>query len=138
MKNHPWLQALAIVLLAALPALTAAFFHPKRPAWSRETLAKDEVTLATAQATSNVIWLDARSEAAYAREHIPGAVSLNEDRWNLLPLAVQFQPDQTFVVYCDSLECNASHQVAARLRKELGAQKVFVLKGGWAAWKTKK
>jgi rhodanese-related sulfurtransferase len=137
---RPWRQALAIVLLAVLPALASAFFHPKRPAWSRETLAKDEVTVAMAQGMEGVVWVDARPAKAFAVEHIPGAFSLNEDGWNhlLLPFAMQFQPEQTIVVYCDSLECNASHQVAARLRKELGAQKVFVLKGGWESWKAAK
>lgn len=138
MKNQPWLQVLAIGLLAVLPALAAAVLHPKRPAWSRETLAADEITLATATAMPGVVWVDARSAAAFATEHIPGAFSLNEDKWNLLPLALGFQPAQPIVVYCDSVECNASRQVAGRLRKELGAKKVWVLKGGWQSWKAGK
>ena len=131
---------MTIVLLASLPAVATAFLHPKRPAWSRETLAEDEITLADAKQKSGVIWIDARPSDAFAAEHIPGALSLNEDEWNtLLPkFAVEFQPTQTLVVYCDSLECNASHAVAERLRKELGAEKVFVLKGGWQTWKTGK
>lgn len=140
MKNRPWLQAVAIVLLAILPALASAFLHPRRPAWSREVLAKDEITLDSAKAIPGVIWIDARSSATFQTDHIPGAFSLNEDDWNtlLLKFSVEFQPTQTLVVYCDSLECNASRAVAARLRKELGADKVFVLKGGWQSWKAAK
>ena len=140
MKNRPWLQAVALVLLAILPALASAFLHPRRPAWSREVLAKDEITLDSAKAIPGVIWIDARSAAAFQTDHIPGAFSLNEDDWNtlLLKFSVEFQPTQTLVVYCDSLECNASRAVAERLRKELGAEKVFVLKGGWQSWKAAK
>ncbi len=131
---------LVIALLAALPALAASVFHPNRPAWSREVLAPDEITPREAMALTEVVWIDARSRKAFAAEHVPGAFSLNEDEWNqsLLTFASHFQPGQTLVVYCDSLECNASHQVAARLRKELGAEKVRVLKGGWAAWKAER
>ena len=140
MKNRPWLQLLAIGLLAILPALAAAVFHPKRPSWSRETLAKDEITVSTATAIKNVVWVDARSATVYAAGHIPGAFLLNEEDWNslLLTFAIQYQPEQTLVIYCDSLECNASHAVAERLRKELGVQKIFVLKGGWQSWKAEK
>ena len=37
------------------------------------------------------------------------------------------------IVYCDSLACEASEDVAKRLR-EFGVAPVFVLKGGWQAW----
>ena len=140
MKSRPWLQAVAIVLLAIFPALASAFLHPKRPAWSREVLAKDEISVESARAISTVVWIDARSSVAFETDHIPGAFSLNEDDWNqsLLKFSSEFQPTQTLVVYCDSLECNASRAVAERLRKELGADKVFVLKGGWQSWQRAK
>ena len=103
-------------------------------------MAKDEISVAAAKATPNVVWIDARPATSYAAEHIPGAFSLNEEDWNTLHMrfAVEFQPTQTLVVYCDSLECNASRVVAERLRKELGAEKVFVLKGGWESWQAQK
>ena len=66
---------------------------------------------------------------------------MNEDRWNeLLPqvLAV-WSPEKKIVVYCSSLSCNASREVARRLRKEAQLPNVFVLKGGWEEWlKSKK
>jgi rhodanese-related sulfurtransferase len=32
------------------------------------------------------IWVDARPDDEFANDHVPGAISLNEDRWNeLLP-----------------------------------------------------
>ena len=68
----------------------------------------------------NAMWVDARPDDEFARDHVPGALSLNEDRWNeLLPqfLAV-WSPEKKIVVYCSSLSCNASREVARRLRKE--------------------
>ena len=100
------------------------------------------VTAAQARAWGgNSIWVDARPDAEFASDHVPGAVSLNEDRWNeLLPqvLAV-WSPEKKVVVYCSSLSCNASREVARRLRKEAQLPNVFVLKGGWEEWlKSKK
>jgi len=39
------------------------------------------------------------------------------------------------VVYCSSLSCQASQEVAEKLREEVGLQSVFVLQGGWEAWR---
>ena len=83
-----------------------------------------------------VIWVDARPDEEFASDHVPGAILLNEDRWNeLLPqfLAV-WSPSKKVVVYCSSLSCNASRDVAQRLRKEAQLSDVFVLEGGWEAW----
>ena len=95
------------------------------------------VTVAQARAWGdNSIWVDARPDAEFAHDHVPGAVPLNEDRWNeLMPqvLAV-WSPEKKVVVYCSSLSCNASREVARRLRKEAQLPSVFVLKGGWEEW----
>jgi len=32
----------------------------------------------------STIWIDARPDDEFARDHVPGAISLNEDRWNEL------------------------------------------------------
>jgi rhodanese-related sulfurtransferase len=84
-----------------------------------------------------VLWVDARTRAKYEREHIPGAILLNEDEWNTLISAFldAWDPDVPVVVYCDGGSCDASHAVAERLRKEYPqVTKVHVLKGGWSAW----
>ncbi len=67
----------------------------------------------------------------------PGLVLLNEDRWNeLLPqmLAV-WSPEKRVVVYCGSESCGSSREVARRLRNDAQLKNVFVLEGGWEAWK---
>ena len=126
-------QALSLLLLACLPALAAALWHTRRPAWQ-----SDEVTLSAATAWgSAVLWVDARPDADFARAHIPGAVPLNEDHWDdqLNALLDQWTAKRKIVVYCSSLSCQASHDVARRLRDEAAMPNVFVLQGGWEAWR---
>ncbi len=99
------------------------------------------VTLAQARAWgANVIWVDARPEEEFAREHVPGALLLNEDRWNeLLPqMLMAWSPEKRVVVYCSSQSCGASREVARRLREEAQLKNVFVLDGGWEAWLAEK
>ena len=86
--------------------------------------------------------MDARPDEECARDHVPGAVSLNEDHWNeLLPQFLpKWSPEKTVVVYCSAQSCNAALEVAKRLRDEAqlkdneGKNCVFVLKGGWEEW----
>ena len=82
------------------------------------------------------VWIDARPDDEFARDHVPGAILLNEDRWNeLLPqfLAV-WSPGKKVVVYCSAQSCDLAREVAERLRKEAQLPDVFVLEGGWEAW----
>lgn len=75
-------QAGAVLLLALIPALLAAAFHPRRPAWSRDHALVPEVTWATVRDWPGLVLLvDARNAAAYQRQHIPGALSLSERGW---------------------------------------------------------
>jgi rhodanese-related sulfurtransferase len=117
-----------------LPAFAAGLWHPRRPAWQ-----SDEVTLAAARAWGrSVLWVDARPDADFAHAHIPGALPLNEDRWDeLLPGILdqwQSQSSPKVVVYCSSLSCQTSREVARRLREEVNLPNVFVLQGGWESW----
>jgi rhodanese-related sulfurtransferase len=85
---------------------------------------------------ANAIWVDARPDEEFARDHVPGAISLNEDRWNeLLPqFLATWSPEKKVVVYCSSQSCNASREVARKLRTEAQLKDVFVLQGGWEEW----
>ena len=84
----------------------------------------------------NVIWVDARPDEEFARDHVPGALSLNEDRWNeLLPHFLgAWSPGKKVVVYCSAESCDLAREAAERLRKEAQITDVFVLQGGWEAW----
>lgn len=126
-----------MVALAFLPAIGQAVYYGETASWRAPAPTKDEVTLEQARSWGeSVLWLDARPDAQFAQEHIPGALSLNEDRWKeLLPQALAaWSPEKRVVVYCSSQSCAASHEVAERLRKEAQLQNVFVLHGGWETW----
>lgn len=130
-----------LLLASLLIAGINWWLNPHRPAWNEETLAAGEIGLTTALGSGDsVFWIDARSESAYKAGRIGEAVLLNEDHWEeLLPEVVaRWRPGQTVVVYCSSLTCHASHEVAKRLREEVGMDTVYVLKGGWETWLARK
>ena len=134
-------QVLILAALALIPGLGEAVYFRQKISWQSSIPPSELVTVDQARTwAGNVIWVDARPDEEFARDHVPGALSLNEDRWNeLLPqfLAV-WSPGKKVVVYCSSLSCNASREVARRLRKEAQLSDVFVLEGGWEAWLKKR
>ncbi len=140
MKRSLFSQALLLLALAFLPALGEALYLREEVSWDAPPVANDEVTIQDALAWGeSLLWVDARPDAEFETEHIPGALSLNEDRWNeLLPqVLTTWAPEKRTVVYCSSQSCAASHEVARRLREEAGLKNVFVLHGGWEAWQKK-
>ena len=140
MKSSLVGQAVILAALALLPAAGEAFYFRDKISWRSAIAPSEMVTVEQARAWGeNAIWVDARPDEEFARDHVPGALLLNEDRWNeLVPqfLAV-WSPEKKIVVYCSSLSCNASREVARRLRKEAQLSDVFVLEGGWEAWMKK-
>jgi rhodanese-related sulfurtransferase len=135
-------QALVLFALAVVPAVGEAIYFRENVSWQSPVRASEMVDVDQARAWgNNVTWVDARPDEEFARDHVPGAISLNEDRWNeLLPgLLNVWSPDKKVIVYCSSQSCNASREVARRLRDEAQLKNVFVLEGGWEAWlKTKR
>lgn len=128
--------------LAFLPAIAEAIYFRDRVSWQAPVPASEMVTVAQARAWGdNAIWVDARPDEEFARHHVPGAILLNEDRWNeLLPqFLAAWSPEKRVIVYCSSQSCNASSHVARRLRDEVQLKDIFVLEGGWEEWlKSKK
>ena len=130
-------QALILVALAFLPGIGEALHFRDKASWRSPTPASEMVTVAQASAWGgNAIWVDARPDVEFERDHVPGAVQLNEDRWNeLLPqFLAAWSPEKRVVIYCSSQSCNASREVARRLRDEAQLKNVFVLQGGWEEW----
>jgi rhodanese-related sulfurtransferase len=130
-------QALILAALAIVPGLGQAIYFRDKVSWQSAVPASEMVTVSQARAWGgNAIWVDARPDDEFARDHVPGAVSLNEDRWNELlpPFLAVWSPEKKIVVYCSSQGCNASREVARRLRAEAQLKNVFVLEGGWEAW----
>lgn len=141
MKSSLVRQALILFALAFLPGIGQAIYFRDKVSWQSPVPASEMVTVAQARAWGgNAIWVDARPDLEFEREHVPGAVLLNEDRWNeLLPqFLTTWSPEKRVVVYCSSQSCNASREVARRLRDEAQLKNVFVLQGGWEEWLEKK
>jgi rhodanese-related sulfurtransferase len=82
-----------------------------------------------------VLWVDAREESLFQKEHVPGAVNLNRKNWDqaLPTLFEKYTEGQTIIVYC-STGCHEGSMVAVRIR-ELGLEKIEVLEGGYEGWK---
>jgi rhodanese-related sulfurtransferase len=130
-------QALLLISLAFVPAIGEAIYFRNKVSWHSPIPASELVTVDQARGWGdNAIWVDARPDNEFERDHIPGAISLNEDHWNeLLPQFLgQWSPEKKVVVYCSEQSCNASREVAKRLRDEAQLKDVFVLDGGWEEW----
>lgn len=134
-------QLLVFAAAAAVLAAMTAIWHPNAPSppWSQH--AKDEPgTISASEARSrttreNVLWLDARSSTEFARGHVPGALRLTEEEWEVLlePVLTTWTPERPIFVYCSAKGCSLSHGVAVRLRRELGVGEdmVWVVREGW-------
>ena len=130
-------QVLVVAALALVPGLGQAIYFRDKISWQSSVPASEMVTVAQVRAWGETaIWVDARPDDEFARDHVPGALSLNEDRWNeLLPqFLAAWSQEKKVVVYCSSQSCNASREVARRLRNEAQLKNVFVLEGGWEEW----
>jgi rhodanese-related sulfurtransferase len=130
-------QALILVALAFIPGIGQAIYYRDRVSWESRIPLSELVTVEQAKSWGqNAIWVDARPDADFERDHIPGALPLNEDRWNeLLPqFLAAWSPEKKVVVYCSTQSCNLAVEVARRLRNEAQIKNVFVLQGGWEEW----
>ena len=80
----------------------------------------------------DIIVIDARSEQAFAAEHIPGAINFPHATMSQMT-TMHLDKTKTFVTYCDGIGCNASTKGALKL-----AQLGFIVKellGGLDWWK---
>jgi len=130
-------QILLLLGLACLPAIGQAIYYRNDTSWHERPVDSALVNVAQAKGWGDaVLWIDARPEEEFARGHVPEAMLLNEDEWDvLLPaLLTAWSPERKLVVYCSRQSCDASHAVAERLRNEAQLKNVFVLEGGWEEW----
>ena len=137
MKLRAVREGLLLVAFASLPAIGEGIYFRDKISWQSAIPASELVTVDQARSWADgAIWVDARPDEEFARDHVPGAFSLNEDRWNeLLPqFLTMWSSEKRVVVYCSSQSCNASREVARRLRDEAQLKNVFVLQGGWEEW----
>jgi rhodanese-related sulfurtransferase len=132
-------QSALLLALALLPAAGQALYFRDKIPWQSRIAENDLVEVAAARSWGDaVIWIDARPDAEFERQHVPGAISLNEDHWNEALsqfLEKQWSPEKKIVVYCSAESCNLAGDVARRLREEARLpNQIRVLKGGWEEW----
>lgn len=131
-------QAALLIALAFVPAIGQAVYHRGKVSWQSRLTSDQTVDVDLARSWgTNALWVDARPDNEFAQGHVPGAISLNEDRWN--ELFPQFQsawsPEKKIVVYCSSKSCNLAEEVARRLRDDAKLpNEIRVLEGGWEEW----
>ena len=132
-------QSAALVALALVPTAVQALYLRDKIPWNSRVAESDLVTVEIARGWgADVTWIDARPADEFERDHVPGAVSLNEDRWSeglAEFLAKDWSPEKKIVVYCGAASCNLAEDVARRLREEAKLpNEIRILKGGWEAW----
>ena len=134
-------QAALLIALAFVPAIGQAVYFRGKVSWESRLTNSEAVDVDLARSWgANAMWVDARPDNEFEADHIPGAIPLNEDRWNeLLPqFLAQWTPEKHIVVYCSSKSCNLAEDVAKRLRDEAKLPNdIRVLSGGWEEWVSK-
>lgn len=135
-------QTALLLGLAFLPAVGEALYFRDKVSWQSRVAESEMVAVDLARSWgAGAIWVDARPDAEFDRDHVPGAILLNEDRWNELLsqfLQQQWSPEKKIVVYCSAESCNVAGDVARRLREEAKLpNEIRVLKGGWEEWLSK-
>ena len=137
MKLRGVREGLILIGLSFLPAIGEGIYFRDKVSWQSPISASELVTVDQARSWGDSgIWVDARPDEEFSRDHVPGAFSLNEDHWNelLAQFLPNLSPDKKVVVYCSAESCNAGREVAKRLRDEAQLKDVFVLQGGWEEW----
>lgn len=134
-------QASVLLLLASAAAWATHAWHPRAPALYlvQEPLRDDEVSMQAVQERWNggVLWIDARPQEQFDVGHVPGALLLNEQKFEeqlVVHLEILQTNQKPIVVYCSAAKCDASRHVLERLKQLLPIENAFVLKGGWKAW----
>jgi rhodanese-related sulfurtransferase len=130
-------ESMLLSVIAVLPAVALGMLHPRGPAWTPPVLREGEVLLRTARGWGgDVMWVDSRSAEQYLLDRIPGAMPLNEAMWStLLPDILTAGKGKRMIVYCEDDACGSARSVADRLKRDGQIADVYVLKGGFAAWK---
>jgi len=136
-------QSVVLLALALLPAAVEALYFRDKISWQSRVADSDLVSVDVARGWgTNALWVDARPTIEFERDHVPGAISLNEDRWSEALsefLGKQWSPEKKIVVYCSSQSCNLAEDVARRLREEAKLpNEIRILNGGWEAWVAQK
>ncbi len=83
----------------------------------------------------NTIFIDARSPSDYEKGHIPGALNLSTKEFdNYLETVFSLPRNKLIIIYCESIHCNLSHELAVKL-KNFGIENIYLMVEGINEWK---
>ena len=94
------------------------------------------------QKHGGIHWVDARIRREYDKEHVPGAILVNEYEWENTIVAllekVNEHTEWPIIIYCDAQACEASKNLRDKFIHDLplGGADIRTLAGGWPAWKS--
>jgi rhodanese-related sulfurtransferase len=130
------LSAGILLLLAVTLPLAGlnVLLNPHRPSVPGDKGSAYALNLAEIiRLNSPVLWVDARSLAAFERAHPVGAIHFppDEPEHGLMAVLDHWQPGGKIVVYCDGALCGTSEEIATQLREEYGIESAYFLVGGW-------
>lgn len=83
------------------------------------------------KANENIIVVDVRDAEDFAKGHIPGALSLPQERWDNLE---GLSRDKTLIFYCYTQTCHLAAQACVKFANR--GYPVMELEGGFAGWKS--
>ncbi len=88
------------------------------------------------QSKSKILLVDGRSESAYHKGHIPGAVNIpyiQHDYFSQQLLA-HVARETPIIVYCSGKNCNTSVELAKSLSEKFEFIHIRIFEGGWEEW----
>lgn len=88
------------------------------------------------QSKSKILLIDGRSEHAYRKGHILGAVNIPyiQRDYFFSKLLADVARETPIIVYCSGKNCNTSVELAKFLSRKFGFIHVQVFEGGWEEW----
>ena len=83
------------------------------------------------------LFIDARPEAQYKRDHIPSAINIPYNSNKKEELTSEISKDKNIIVYCFSKRCNQARRLSDALIK-IGFKQVALFEEGIIAWQKAK
>ncbi len=126
---------LIVIMLSCILGFANFLANPNKPILG---LAADEISFEMyANINESHILVDARSDEAFSKGHLEGAMNLSEEKFDtqLGKFLDKWNTDFKVYVYCSSESCGSSRAIAERLRNDCGIKNIFVIKGDWRKWK---
>ena len=108
------------------PAKASEYFRAKM----EFTTGPMELSHMLEQRNRNINIVDVRASDDYAKGHIPGALSLPQERWDSLE---EMSWDKMHIFYCYTQQCHLAAQACVKFASR--GYPVMELEGGFAAWK---